>query len=189
MVHLTSIELEGFKSFRTRVTVPVHTAFTCILGANGSGKSNLIEAICFVLGMPVSTLRVTAISAVVSTGCDCARVTLRFDDGTTVVERTVTKGKSAFRWGGRKTSPAEHAALLLERLGIDVSFPARITVMQHNVAQLAATGAADLLSHIDTVCENGSPHAVRGRCGDVWGDASGDNAPESVYAWYDAAPD
>ena len=44
------LELQGFKSFNKRVSIPVSKGFTVIVGPNGSGKSNILDAICFVLG-------------------------------------------------------------------------------------------------------------------------------------------
>jgi len=49
-MHLKSIELENFKSFKGEVTIPYESGFTAITGPNGSGKSNCGDAIQFVLG-------------------------------------------------------------------------------------------------------------------------------------------
>jgi len=40
---------------------------TCLLGHNGSGKSALLEALCFALGAPASVLRVRLLRELVST--------------------------------------------------------------------------------------------------------------------------
>ena len=50
MLRLESIVLQGFKSFvdRTRLTFPL--GITCIVGPNGCGKSNIADAIAWVLG-------------------------------------------------------------------------------------------------------------------------------------------
>lgn len=51
-MYIDSIEIEGFKSYATRVKLDgFHTAFNAITGLNGSGKSNILDAICFVLGI------------------------------------------------------------------------------------------------------------------------------------------
>ena len=47
---LKSIELTGFKSFGKKSIVTFTTPITSIVGPNGTGKSNIVEAIRFVLG-------------------------------------------------------------------------------------------------------------------------------------------
>jgi chromosome segregation protein len=47
---LREIEMENFKSFGRKITVPVLQGYTTITGPNGSGKSNISDAILFVLG-------------------------------------------------------------------------------------------------------------------------------------------
>lgn len=49
-MHLISIEMENFKSFKGEVIIPFDEGFTAITGPNGSGKSNCGDAIQFVLG-------------------------------------------------------------------------------------------------------------------------------------------
>ena len=51
-MYIEEITLEGFKSYATRVTVPTFDPFfNAITGLNGSGKSNILDSICFVLGI------------------------------------------------------------------------------------------------------------------------------------------
>jgi recombinational DNA repair ATPase RecF len=46
------ITIDGFKSFARRTTVPgMDPQFNAITGLNGSGKSNILDSICFVLGI------------------------------------------------------------------------------------------------------------------------------------------
>lgn len=42
--------LEGFKSFNKRTELFFENGFNVVLGANGSGKSNILDSLCFVLG-------------------------------------------------------------------------------------------------------------------------------------------
>jgi structural maintenance of chromosome 2 len=45
-------EMVGFKSYPQRTQISGWDAsFNAITGLNGSGKSNILDAICFVLGM------------------------------------------------------------------------------------------------------------------------------------------
>lgn len=48
--YLKSINLQGFKSFPVKTTVEFVDGVTGIVGANGSGKSNIVEALKWVLG-------------------------------------------------------------------------------------------------------------------------------------------
>ncbi len=47
---IKSLELQGFKSFDKRISIPLSKGITAIVGPNGSGKSNIVDAFCFVLG-------------------------------------------------------------------------------------------------------------------------------------------
>lgn len=49
-MYLKQIELENFKSFGKKLTVPLLEGYTAVTGPNGSGKSNISDAILFVLG-------------------------------------------------------------------------------------------------------------------------------------------
>lgn len=49
-MYLTQVEMENFKSFGGKISVPLMEGFTAITGPNGSGKSNIADAILFVLG-------------------------------------------------------------------------------------------------------------------------------------------
>lgn len=49
-MHLDKLEIRGFKSFRDKTVIEFPDKFMAIIGPNGTGKSNLTEAICFVLG-------------------------------------------------------------------------------------------------------------------------------------------
>ena len=49
-MRLSRLELAGFKSFATSTTVEFHDGMTALVGPNGCGKSNVVEAIRWVLG-------------------------------------------------------------------------------------------------------------------------------------------
>lgn len=51
-MHIKSIILEGFKSYAQRTEVNgFDPLFNAITGLNGSGKSNILDSICFLLGI------------------------------------------------------------------------------------------------------------------------------------------
>lgn len=47
---IKKLELQGFKSFPERVKIIFHSGITVIVGPNGTGKSNIVDAILWVIG-------------------------------------------------------------------------------------------------------------------------------------------
>src|SRR4030042_1021346 len=43
-------ELQGFKSFPDRTKIVFHPGITAVIGPNGTGKSNIVDALLWVLG-------------------------------------------------------------------------------------------------------------------------------------------
>ena len=81
--------MENFKSYGLRkVTMELHPGFTVICGRNGSGKSNTIDAILFVLGhLGSKMMRSENLSDVIfkgtktiKKGAKKARVSIYFDN-------------------------------------------------------------------------------------------------------------
>lgn len=51
-MYITSMVMDGFKSYGKRVEINgFDKEFNAITGLNGTGKSNVLDAICFVLGI------------------------------------------------------------------------------------------------------------------------------------------
>jgi structural maintenance of chromosome 2 len=51
-MYIESVSIDGFKSYAKRVDIPgFDRSFNAITGLNGTGKSNILDAICFVLGV------------------------------------------------------------------------------------------------------------------------------------------
>lgn len=48
--HIRTLQLRGFKSFNRKIELGFGPGLNCIIGANGSGKSNLLDAMCFIFG-------------------------------------------------------------------------------------------------------------------------------------------
>eukprot|EP00835_Amoeboradix_gromovi_P003537 NODE_238_length_13323_cov_0.463854.p1 type:complete len:1102 gc:universal NODE_238_length_13323_cov_0.463854:13109-9804(-) len=63
-MYLQSIQVDGFKSYSGKTTIgPFSANFNCISGLNGSGKSNILDAITFVIGCKdLSLMRCTHLS-------------------------------------------------------------------------------------------------------------------------------
>ncbi len=69
MSKLNKITIKGFKSFKKKTELPLpKEGLTAILGENGSGKSNLVDAITFVLGRRSSKLRAQRLSQLIYNG-------------------------------------------------------------------------------------------------------------------------
>ncbi len=117
MLRLERLVMQGFKSFKKRVSVPLPGGFSVITGPNGSGKTNILDAICFVLGRTSSrTMRAKKSQNLIfhgsrnRPGSDHAIVILHFDnsdktlpmdENVTISRRINQKGVSTYRLNGK----------------------------------------------------------------------------------------
>lgn len=85
-MYIKSMTIDGFKSYGQKVEVQdFDRMFNAITGLNGSGKSNILDAICFVLGLSnMSLARVSNLRELIyksgQTGVSKASVTIVFDN-------------------------------------------------------------------------------------------------------------
>ena len=131
MLKLERLELSGFKSFVDPVELRFAGGVTGIVGPNGCGKSNLSDAITWVLGeQSAKSIRADTMEDVIFNGAEqrrplgMAEVTLTFladpgfagsDDGTVTISRRVFRsGESQYRLNGKLTRLKEIRDLLMD---------------------------------------------------------------------------
>src|SRR3990167_2498310 len=68
-MYLKQLKLAGFKSFVDPVTIPLQSALVAVVGPNGCGKSNIIDAVRWVMGeSSAKNLRAETMSDVIFNG-------------------------------------------------------------------------------------------------------------------------
>ena len=83
---IKEIVIEGFKSYKKRTIISgFHSHYNAIRGRNGSGKSNILDAICFVLGISdLKRIRVNVLAQLIyksgQANIKKANVTIIFDN-------------------------------------------------------------------------------------------------------------
>lgn len=135
------LEMEGFKSFRKKVSIPLSEGFTAIVGPNGSGKSNICDAISFVLGRTsAQTMRAKVLTHLIYNGgngkppakhlevsliLDNKKRKYPFDtDEVTITRRLTRNGTMTYKLNGERCT--------LSRL-LEFLKSAQLTATGHNI--------------------------------------------------------
>jgi chromosome segregation protein len=159
MPYIKKIELKGFKSFGPKTaTVTLDKGFTAITGPNGSGKTNIADAVLFGLGeLSARRMRAASLSKLLYHGypelqvkkAKTAKVVIQFDNSdnhlpvdtqTVTISRELNRaGQSIYRLNGRRISRTH----ILNILSM-----AAISPTGHNVVlQGSITRIAEISSH------------------------------------------
>lgn len=133
MTRITKVELSGFKSFRKQTVIPFFEGMTAIVGENGSGKSNLFDAVSFVMGRRSSDLRADRFEHLIFNGgdkypaSDSAEVVLYLDNSQgefslflesdqpvpeITIGRRITRKSSTYTFMGKSCSRSDLERLL-----------------------------------------------------------------------------
>ena len=165
-MRLTTIKLAGFKSFVDPTTLHLPTNMTGVVGPNGCGKSNIIDAIRWVMGeSAASRLRGDSLTDVIFSGSNArkpvgqATVELIFDnaDGTIQgeygqyaeisVKRQVTRdGQSAYFLNGARCRRRDITDLFL---GTGLGPRSYSIIEQGMISQIVEAAPDELRTHLE----------------------------------------
>ncbi len=160
MPYIKKIELKGFKSFGPKTaTVTLDKGFTVITGPNGSGKTNIADAVLFGLGeLSARRMRAASLSKLVYHGypelqvkkAKTAKVVLQFDNSdnrlavdtkTVTISREINRdGQSIYRLNGRRISRT-HILNILSMAGISPT--GHNVVLQGAITRIAEISAPE----------------------------------------------
>ncbi|VDM37316.1 unnamed protein product [Toxocara canis] len=163
MGRLLTLELEDFKSYKGKHIIGPFAEFTAIIGSNGSGKSNLVDALSFVLGEKAINLRVKKLADLIhgaTSGKPVAskcRVMMSFeeDGGARRFERTVSLNSSEYCIDSKASSYPQQYSNELEKSKIFVKAK-NFLVCQGEVERLALRTPAErtqLFEELSRSCE------------------------------------
>ncbi len=169
-MYLKAVEMENFKSFGGKLTVPLMEGYTAVTGPNGSGKSNITDAILFVLGPKSSkAVRAGKLTDLIFDGgknrgkASFTRVSLVFDNKDRLmpwdddevrltrhvkISENGTDYSSYFFVNDRKSTMTEFDALLTKAR---ISADGYNMVQQGDVTRIVQMGAMERRRIIDSI--------------------------------------
>ncbi len=166
-MHILEVIIDGFKSYATRTVVSgFDPAFNAITGLNGSGKSNILDAICFVLGISnLSQVRAANLQDLVykqgQAGVTKASVTIVFDNSEIksspvgyegekrlcVTREVVVGGRNRYLING-KGAQASSVANLFQSVQLNVNNP-HFLIMQGRITKVLNMKPPEILSMVE----------------------------------------
>ena len=161
------VTIDGFKSYAQRVTVPgFDRHFNAITGLNGTGKSNILDSICFVLGITnLSQVRASTLQDLVykqgQAGVTKASVTIVFDNSEIksspvgyegekrlcVTREVVVGGRNRYLING-KGAQASSVANLFQSVQLNVNNP-HFLIMQGRITKVLNMKPPEILSMVE----------------------------------------
>ncbi|XP_059613694.1 structural maintenance of chromosomes protein 2 [Phlebotomus argentipes] len=164
---IKAIILDGFKSYGRRTEIRgFDNEFNAITGLNGTGKSNILDSICFVLGITnLSQVRATSLQDLVyksgQAGITQANVTLVFDnrdkdhcpvgfedaDEISVTRQVVVGGKNKYLINGRNV-PNKRVQDLFCSVQLNINNP-NFIIMQGRITKVLNMKPHEILSLVE----------------------------------------
>uniref|UniRef100_A0A1J3JL63 Structural maintenance of chromosomes protein n=2 Tax=Noccaea caerulescens TaxID=107243 RepID=A0A1J3JL63_NOCCA len=166
-MHIKEICLEGFKSYATRTVVSgFDPHFNAITGLNGSGKSNILDSICFVLGITnLQQVRAANLQELVykqgQAGITKATVSVTFDNSErnrsplgyeehpeiTVTRQIVVGGRNKYLINGKLAQPSQ-VQNLFHSVQLNVNNP-HFLIMQGRITKVLNMKPPEILSMLE----------------------------------------
>jgi len=165
-MHIKEVILDGFKSYGKRtVCGPFDQQFNAITGLNGSGKSNILDSICFVLGISkLAQVRVSNMQGLVykngQAGVTKASVTIVFDnsapggplgydqhDQLTVTRQVVIGGRNKYLINGH-VAQQKQVQDLFHSVQLNVNNP-HFLIMQGRITKVLNMNPEEILGLIE----------------------------------------
>ncbi|XP_063831712.1 structural maintenance of chromosomes protein 2 [Ostrinia nubilalis] len=166
-MHIKSIVLDGFKSYGNRVEVTgFDPEFNAITGLNGTGKSNILDSICFVLGITnLSNVRAGSLQELIykhgQAGITKATVSITFDnrdkrqcpigyenhDEITVTRQVVMGGKNKYLINGINVQNKRVSDLFCS-VQLNVNNP-HFLIMQGRITKVLNMKPPEILSMVE----------------------------------------
>ncbi|XP_057838463.2 structural maintenance of chromosomes protein 2-1 [Cryptomeria japonica] len=166
-MYIKEVCLEGFKSYATRTVVPnFDPFFNAITGLNGSGKSNILDSICFVLGITnlqqvrASNLQelvykqgqagvTKATVSIVFDNSDRSRSPIGYEENTeiTVTRQIVVGGRNKYQINGHLAQPSR-VQNLFHSVQLNVNNP-HFLIMQGRITKVLNMKPPEILSMLE----------------------------------------
>lgn len=159
--------IDGFKSYATRTVISDwDPQFNAVTGLNGSGKSNILDAICFVLGIAsMSTVRASSLQDLIykrgQAGVTKASVTVVFSNldpkcspigfenspKLSVTRQIILGGTSKYLINGHR-APQQSVLQLFQSVQLNINNP-NFLIMQGKITKVLNMKPSEILSLIE----------------------------------------